>query len=149
MVLLRVTPVLVISLFGVLLLTTRIGRGEDAYNAFADYARLMPGNLPPTEVDCEVTYENYPVICRIEGGIYCEYGYLVVRDNTILSATFFKCGFPLAYLKALYGRYEEISRYRRVVILSWPGVTAHVKPSDFPNSMQTVHVVAWRLPLQP
>ena len=148
MVLLRLTPILVASLVGALLLATQIGRGEDAYDAFADYAHFMPGNLPPTEAECDVTLDNYPVLCRIEGGVYCEYGYLVVRDSTILSATFFKCNFPLAYLKARYGHYQEVSRYRRVVILTWPDVSAHVSRSGLPHSMQTVHVVAWRLPVQ-
>jgi hypothetical protein len=148
MVPLRFVSISVVALFGLLLLVPQFGRGEDAYRAFAEYQRFMPGNSPPSEADCDTTFDNYPVLCRIEGGVYCEYGYLVVRDRAILSATFFKCHFPLAYLTANYGHYQQISHYRRVVIVAWPTVSAHLNRSGLVNSMQTVHVVAWRLPIQ-
>ena len=63
--------------------------------------------------------------------------------------TFFNCNFPLAYLVAQYGRYDQVRRYRRVLVLRWLGVYAHVRREGWLNAMEPVSIVTWWTPREP
>lgn len=143
---LRFIPALAALVFGMLLLTPQLGHGEDATTALADYQPFMPGNPIPADVECEGMsgfYDSLQVLCRAEGGPYCERGYMVGREGIIIHTTFYRCNFPVAYLIAEYGRYEEVRRYRRVLVLRWPDTYAHVRREGWLNSMQPVSIVTW------
>jgi len=146
---LRFIPALAAVVFGILLFTPQFGHGPDAAHALAEYQRYMPGNPIPEGVECDGTsglYEHVQVLCRTRGGSYCEHGYVVARNDVIIHTTFFRCNFPVAYLIAEYGRYEQVRRYRRVLVLRWPNAYAHVRRSGWLNAMDPVYIVTWWRP---
>jgi|FLYN01.1.fsa_nt_gi hypothetical protein len=149
---LRFIPALAAAVFAVLLLAPHFGQGQDAGSALAEYERFMPGVTVPEDVSCDGMagfYDTVQVLCRVEGGPYCEHGYVVARRGVIVHTTFFRCDFPVAYLVAQYGRYEEVRRYRRVLVLRWPHAYAHVRRSGWMNSMEPVYIVTWWRPTKP
>jgi hypothetical protein len=149
---LRIIPALAALVFGVLLLTPHFGHGENAASALAAYEPFMPGSPIPKNVECEGMsgfYDSVQILCRMEGGPHCEQGYVVGRDGVIIHTTFFRCHFPVAFLIAEYGRYEEVRRYRRVLVLRWPGAYAHVRREGWMNSMEPVSIVTWWKPPEP
>lgn len=143
---LRFIPALTAVVFGILLLMPQFSHGEDAATALAQYERFIPGSPMPNGLDCDGAtgfYDNIQVLCRVEGGQYCQHGYIVVRHSVIVHTTFFRCNFPVAYLVAQYGRYEQVRRYRRALVLRWPHAYAHVRRTGWLNSMQSVYIVTW------
>jgi hypothetical protein len=149
---LRFIPPLAAIAFSILLLAPHLGRGEDAATALADLQPFMPGNPIPEGVDCDgITgfYDDPQVLCRTDGSPYCERGYMVGREGVIIHTTFYRCHFPVAFLVAEYGRYEEVWRYREVVVLRWAEAYAHVSRKGWLNSMQPVSIVTWWKPPEP
>jgi hypothetical protein len=139
----------VVCLFGVLLLAPQIGRGEDASQALAEYSPYMPGNAVPHNLTCNSVSgydEELQLMCRVPGGTFCQHGYIMVDDGIITQTSFFKCHFPLAYLIAQYGRYEQVQHFSRVVILRWPDMYAHVRRDGRFYAMQPVHIISWWQP---
>ena len=142
----RFIPAMAMAAFSILLLTPHLGHGEDAATALADYQPFMPGNSIPADIECEGMsgfYDSVQVLCRTEGGPYCERGYMVAREGVIINTTFYRCNFPVAYLVAQHGRFDEVRRYHRLVVLRWPDVYAQVRREGWLNSMQMVSVVTW------
>ena len=79
---LRFVPTLAGVVLSLLLLTPHLSHGENPASALVDYQALMPGNPIPEAIQCEGSYGFYdspPVVCRIEGGPYCEQGYALGR----------------------------------------------------------------------
>jgi hypothetical protein len=74
---------------------------------------------------------------------YCQRGYLIVDAGTITYLRLIGCHFPAAYLVAEYGRPLRITRFRRVVILAWEGMSAQLRNSGWFNAMQPVSSVGW------
>jgi hypothetical protein len=146
---LRLVLAFIVSVFGLLLLTPQFGHGEDAVYALAEFDAYLPGNNLPPDLSCEVV-ETYQTrgqwVCRLTGGPHCESGYLIARDAVIIHTTFFRCNFPVAYLVAEYGRYENVRRYSRGLLLRWPNIYAHVKRNGWLNSMEPVSIVTWWQP---
>jgi hypothetical protein len=149
---LRLIPTLAVVILSILLLAPHLGRGEDAAAALAGFQPFMPGNPIPEDVECEGMsgfYDSVQVLCRTEGGPYCERGYMVGREGVIIHTTFYRCNFPVAYLVAEYGRYEEVRRYSAVLVLRWSEAYAHVRREGWLNSMQPVSIVTWWKPPEP
>lgn len=149
---LRMIPALAAVVLGILMIAPQFGQGEDAAHALAEYERYMPGNPMPEGVECEGAngfYDYTQVLCRTEGGRYCEHGYLLVRNDIIIHTTFFRCNFPVAYMIAEYGRYEQVRRYRRVIVLRWANAYAHVRRTGWLNAMAPVSIVTWWRPAPP
>jgi hypothetical protein len=145
-------PALAAVVFGILMVAPQFGQGEDAGNALAEYERYMPGNPIPDGLTCDETgglYDSMQTLCQTDGGSYCGHGYLIARHDIIVHATFFRCNFPLAYLIADYGRYEQASRYKRLTVLRWPNAFAQVRRSGWLNAMSPVHIVTWWRPASP
>jgi hypothetical protein len=127
----------------------QFGQGQNAADGLAEYERYMPGNPIPNDLTCENSngfYERLQVLCRSEGGSYCEHGYVVARDGIIIHTTFFRCDFPVAYLTAEYGRYEQVRRYTKVIVLRWPNAYAHIHRNGWLNAMASVSIVTWWRP---
>ncbi len=146
---LRFIPALAAVAFGILLLTPYFGHGENAATALADYEAYMPGQPIPDDIECEGMsgyYDNVQILCRTAGGPYCEQGYVVGRNGVIVHTTLYRCHFPVAYLVAKYGRYDELRRYRRVLVLRWPSVYAHVRREGWMNALEPVSIVSWWKP---
>ena len=148
MVRLCITLVAIIGLFGVLLLAPQIGRGEDASQALAEYSPYMPGSALPRNVTCDAIsgYDEFQASCRVPGGTFCQYGYIIVTDSIITQTSFFKCHFPLAYLIAQHGRYEHMQQFSKVFILRWGNMSAHVRRDGRFYAMQPVHIISWWQP---
>jgi hypothetical protein len=149
---LRIFPALAAVVFGMLMMASQLRQGEDAAHGLAAYERYLPGNPLPEGMECETTngFYNYSqVMCRAEGGPYCEHGYVLVRNNVIMHTSFFRCHFPVAYMIAEYGRYEQVRRYKRVILLRWQGAYAHVRRTGWLNAMASVSIVTWWRPAPP
>ncbi len=150
---LRFLPVLAAVLLGILLFAPHVGRGEDASSALDEYARYLPGNPVPGDLSCRTMMGFYEVetqmACHADGGSYCDFGRVIANHGVITQATFYRCNFPLAYLTAQYGRYDQIRRYSQTIILRWHGVSANVRRTGLFHLMQSVYVVTWWKPLHP
>jgi hypothetical protein len=146
---LRFIPALAAIVFGILMVTPQFGQGQEAAAGLAEYAPYMPGNEVPDGLNCESTngfYEQVQILCRTQGGSHCEHGYVIARDGIIIHTTFFRCHFPVAYLTAEYGRYEQVRRYTKIMVLRWPNAYAHVRRTGWLNAMAPVSIVTWWRP---
>ncbi len=133
-------------LLALIVVTRLLGRGEDPLLTLAAYARYRPGNPAPSSTSCHTFYEYpsaYGEMCTVEAAPYCQRGYLMVREGVITYFRLTGCDFPAAYLFAQHGRPERITRYRRVVMLIWDGISAQVRPTGWFTSMQRVNSVGW------
>lgn len=122
------------------------GRGEDPSQALAAYARYRPGSPVPGDASCHTFYEYpgaYGDMCTLDAVPYCQRGYLVVRAGVITYTRLTGCDFPAAFLFAQHGRPARITRYRRVVMLIWEGISAQVRHTGWFTSMQCVNSVGW------
>jgi len=149
---LRLIPALALVVFGVLMVAPQLGQGEDAAHALAEYEPYLPGNPLPDNLNCESAggYYNYAqVLCHADGGSYCERGYVMARNDIITHTSFFHCNFPVAYLIAEYGRYEQVRRYKRIIMLRWPNAYAHVRRDGWLNAMAPVSIITWWRPAAP
>lgn len=136
---------LVMALILILLISLG-GRGEDAQLALSVYQRYLPGNPIASDMVCR-SLNEYPgasgEMCTLETAPYCQRGYLIVRAGIITYLRLTGCNFPAAYLIADYGRPQRITRYRRVALLVWEGLSAQLRNNGWFNSMQPVSSVGW------
>jgi hypothetical protein len=137
-------------LIGVTLMLTLLallgGYGEDAARALDAYERYLPGNGIPRDAECRPMNEYHDTsgaMCVFGAAPYCERGYLIVRAGIITYVRLTGCDFPAAYLIADYGRPRRMTRFRRVGLLVWEGMSAQVRNSGWFNSMQPVSSVGW------
>lgn len=125
---------------------TLSGQGEDPSQALAAYARYLPGSPVPGDASCHTFYEYpgaYGDMCMVEAVPHCQQGYLVVREGVITYARLTGCDFPAALLFARHGRPQRLTRYRRVMMLIWPGMSAQVRHPGWFTAMQRVNSVGW------
>ncbi len=146
----RFLPLVIIAVFGALLAMPRLGRGEDATQALDEYEHYIPGNPLPPGLQCEVDtsyHQEYHTSCEVEGGTYCAYGEVSANRGVIEHTVFHECHFPVAYLMAEYGHYYLAQHYKRLTVLRWSHVYAHVESTGWLDAMQTVEAVTWWRPL--
>jgi hypothetical protein len=142
----RLTGALFVVALTMIALALLGGRGEDSQQALGAYGRYLPGNTVPAGVECRSMYEYYHAsgeMCTLEAAPYCQRGYLIVRGAMITYLRLIACNFPAVYLIAEYGRPQRITRYRRVTLLLWDGMSAQLRNTGWFNSMQPVSTVGW------
>jgi hypothetical protein len=143
---LRIASLLAVAILGLLLVTSLLGRGENAHTALDEYECYMPGNPVPANITCDSShnfYEDFYVRCYVEGGAHCESGQIMAVRGVIAQITFSRCNFPLAYLAAEYGHYRSVQRANRSIILHWYSVRAHMSDVGWLDNMQPVQTVTW------
>jgi len=142
----RYVAVLALSALALLTAALVSGRGEDPYQAFQDYVPYTPGNPVPADLECAYVWE-YPGwsgdVCPLGVTRYCDDGYVLVRDDTIIYTRLYNCELPVAYLIAHYGRYDRIARLRRFAVLVWDKVSAQGNHLGQFSDMSNVASVSW------
>lgn len=138
--------ILLIVLFIFATLMPQFGWGTDAASALDEYTRFFPGNALPDDLDCATSqnhYEEYRTYCHTEGGAHCAFGQIVADRDVIVQTSYYLCHFPIAYLTAEYGHYDNTRRLQQSLLVRWPFVYAHVATSGWLDAMETAQTVTW------
>lgn len=157
----RLTAALVAAALMLILLVAFGRRGENPERALDGFRRYLPGNTVPRDVVCRSLNEYHGAsgeVCTLDftprSGARsasptaitvpsCQRGYLIARAGGITYLRLIGCNFPAAHLIAAYGRPQRITRFRRVVLLVWDGMSAQLRNTGWFNMMQPVSSVGW------
>jgi hypothetical protein len=143
----RLSGTLVVLALALILLALGHGAGENPDQALAAYERYRPGRPLPDHLACHAFSEypgmGYGQVCAIEDTPYCQRGSVYAEGNVITYVHLSGCQFPAAYLLAWRGRFERLSRYRRVVLLRWEDMSATVPRTGWFHAGRHVATVGW------